>query len=174
MLRTRWVLSPSGLPVLYLYGSTTTTKNWKNPWFYSFVFLNNFFLNWCKCTYLCKKSVKKNLGGTVKPTFCCILKVTEEKSSRIWIRNPAVWIRGSGSESNVASTSRLMAKPDSGSGSIEEKRLDPQFHILYGTCAQCCGSGIRCLFDPWIRDPGWVESQHPDPGSGTNNPDHIF
>ncbi len=24
--------------------------------------------------------------------------------------------------------------------------------------------GIRCLFDPWIRDPGWVESQHPDPG----------
>jgi hypothetical protein len=36
------------------------------------------------------------------------------------------------------------------------------------------GSGIRCLFDPWIRDPGWVESQHPDPGSGMNNPDHIF
>jgi hypothetical protein len=34
--------------------------------------------------------------------------------------------------------------------------------------------GIRCLFDPWIRDPGWVESQHPDPGSGMNNPDHIF
>ncbi len=33
---------------------------------------------------------------------------------------------------------------------------------------------IRCLFDPWIRDPGWVESQHPDPGSGMNNPDHIF
>ncbi len=28
------------------------------------------------------------------------------------------------------------------------------------------GSGIRCLFDPWNRDPGWVESQHPDPGSG--------
>jgi hypothetical protein len=23
-----------------------------------------------------------------------------------------------------------------------------------------------------IRDPGWVESQ--DPGSGMNNPDHIF
>jgi hypothetical protein len=41
---------------------------------------------------------------------------------------------------------------------------------------QCCGSGsgIRCLFDPWIRDPGWVESQDPDPGSGMNNPDHIF
>jgi hypothetical protein len=31
---------------------------------------------------------------------------------------------------------------------------------------------IRCLFDPWIRDPGWVESQHP--GSGMNNPEHIF
>jgi hypothetical protein len=23
-------------------------------------------------------------------------------------------------------------------------------------------------------DQGWVESQHPDPGSGMNNPDHIF
>jgi hypothetical protein len=39
---------------------------------------------------------------------------------------------------------------------------------------QCSGSGIRCLFDSWIRDPGWVESQHPDRGSGMNNPDHIF
>jgi hypothetical protein len=36
------------------------------------------------------------------------------------------------------------------------------------------GSGNGCLFDPWIRDPGWVESQHPDPESGMNNPDHIF
>jgi hypothetical protein len=28
---------------------------------------------------------------------------------------------------------------------------------------------IRCLFDPWIRDPGWVKNQDPDqdvhPGS---------
>ncbi len=39
---------------------------------------------------------------------------------------------------------------------------------------QCSGSGIRYLFDPWIRDTGWVESQHPDPGSGMNNQDHIF
>ncbi len=31
------------------------------------------------------------------------------------------------------------------------------------------------LFDPRIRDPGWVKSQDPDPGSGMNNPDHgIF
>ncbi len=30
----------------------------------------------------------------------------------------------------------------------------------------CCGSGtrIRCLFDPWIRDPGWVKSKDPDQG----------
>jgi hypothetical protein len=35
--------------------------------------------------------------------------------------------------------------------------------------------GIRCLFDPWIRDPGWVKDQDPDPGSGygMNIPDHI-
>jgi hypothetical protein len=38
------------------------------------------------------------------------------------------------------------------------------------------GSRIGCLFDPWIRDPGsgMGESQHPDLGSGINNPDHIF
>ncbi len=46
-------------------------------------------------------------------------------------------------------------------------------------CDQCCGSGsgIRCLFDPWIWDPGWLENQDPDPGSGSgsgmNNLDHI-
>jgi hypothetical protein len=36
--------------------------------------------------------------------------------------------------------------------------------IKYITEKQCCGSGIRCLFDPWIRDPGWVKSKDPDPG----------
>jgi hypothetical protein len=36
---------------------------------------------------------------------------------------------------------------------------------------EACGSGIRCLFDPWIRDPGWVKNQ--DPGSGMNILDHI-
>jgi hypothetical protein len=41
---------------------------------------------------------------------------------------------------------------------------DHNVRIVLG--AQCCGSGsrIRCLFDPWIRDPGWVKSQDPDPG----------
>ncbi len=28
----------------------------------------------------------------------------------------------------------------------------------------CCGPGIRCHFDPWIRHPGWVKNQDPDPG----------
>ncbi len=30
---------------------------------------------------------------------------------------------------------------------------------------QCCGSGIQCLFDPWIRDPGWVKNKDEHPGS---------
>ncbi len=30
------------------------------------------------------------------------------------------------------------------------------------------GSGIRCLFDPWIWDPGW---KNLDPGYGINIPD---
>jgi hypothetical protein len=38
---------------------------------------------------------------------------------------------------------------------------------------QCSGSGIRCLFDPWNRDRGWVKNQDPDPGSEMNIPDHI-
>ncbi len=36
---------------------------------------------------------------------------------------------------------------------------------------QCCGSGIRCPFDPWIRDPGWVKKL--GSGSRMNNSDHI-
>ncbi len=27
---------------------------------------------------------------------------------------------------------------------------------------------IRCLFDPWIRDPEWVKNQNPDPGWTTH------
>ncbi len=40
---------------------------------------------------------------------------------------------------------------------------------------RCCGSGILCPFDPWIRDLGWVKNQDTNPGSGSemNNPDHI-
>ncbi len=34
---------------------------------------------------------------------------------------------------------------------------------------QCCGSGIGCLFDPWIRDPGWekvsIRIRDEQPGS---------
>jgi hypothetical protein len=43
------------------------------------------------------------------------------------------------------------------------------------TLDQCCGSGsgIPCLFGPWIRNPGWIKSQDPELGSGMNNPDHI-
>jgi hypothetical protein len=37
---------------------------------------------------------------------------------------------------------------------------------------QSCGSGIRCLFDPWIRDPRWVKKS--GSGSGMNNPDQIL
>jgi hypothetical protein len=56
--------------------------------------------------------------------------------------------------------------------------MDIESKNALGRRKQCCGSGsgIRCLFDPWIRDPGWIESQDPDPGwekvgSGINIPD---
>jgi hypothetical protein len=35
---------------------------------------------------------------------------------------------------------------------------------------QSCGSGIRCLFDPWIRDTRWVIK--PKSWSGMNIPDN--
>ncbi len=41
---------------------------------------------------------------------------------------------------------------------------------VYGSVADPDpGSGIRCLFDPWIRDPGWekVSIRIRDPGSTT-------
>ncbi len=66
---------------------------------------------------------------------------------------------------------------DGGDETPHEDRHPGKFESvpINGTCFhankmlpfyQCCGSGsgIWCLFDPWIRDPGWVESQHPDPG----------
>jgi hypothetical protein len=44
--------------------------------------------------------------------------------------------------------------------------------VSYGYMQYCgSGSGIRCLFDPWIRDPGWVKKS--GSGSGMNNLDHI-
>jgi WD40 repeat protein len=50
-------------------------------------------------------------------------------------------------------------------------------HEILSRPTQCCvsGSGIRCLFDPWIRDLGWVKKLDLDPGSGSrmNSPDHI-
>jgi hypothetical protein len=36
------------------------------------------------------------------------------------------------------------------------------------------GSGIRCLFDPWIRDPGRVKNQVPDSGGTTRIMFHIW
>ncbi len=46
--------------------------------------------------------------------------------------------------------------------------------ILEGFCSVADpypGSGIRCLLDSWIREPGWVKKSRS--GSGMNIPDHI-
>ncbi len=52
-------------------------------------------------------------------------------------------------------------------GLILVKRYPTYTHPLSrNTIFQCCGygSGIRCLFDRWIRDQGWAKNQDPDPG----------
>jgi hypothetical protein len=52
---------------------------------------------------------------------------------------------------------------------LVSKMLNSLFIFL--SLWQCYGSGIRCFFDPWISDPGWVKKS--GSGSGMNNPDHI-
>ena len=44
--------------------------------------------------------------------------------------------------------------------------------MIFKVQTRCSGSGIRCLFDPWIRDQIWVKNR--DPGSGINilDPQH--
>jgi len=59
---------------------------------------------------------------------------------------------------------------------LEFNRRILKWYGAYSVADPDPGFGIRdpVLFDPWIRDPEMGESQHPDPGSGMNNPDHIF
>jgi hypothetical protein len=45
--------------------------------------------------------------------------------------------------------------------------------LLMADRNQCCGSGIGCLFDPWIRAPGSVMDKKSGSGCGMNNPNHI-
>ncbi len=54
-------------------------------------------------------------------------------------------------------SARLQPFPQRFSGQIEDDL------ISFSQCRRS-GSGIRCLFDAWIRDPGWVKNKDPDPG----------
>ncbi len=62
----------------------------------------------------------------------------------------------------------------SGGGGSQFGRRDGQSVTLVSVADPDPGSGAFLTPGSGIRDPGWVESQHPDPGSGMNNPDHIF
>jgi hypothetical protein len=39
--------------------------------------------------------------------------------------------------------------------------LDILFNMFTTGQDLSCGSGILCLFEPWIRDPGWVKILDP-------------
>jgi hypothetical protein len=45
-------------------------------------------------------------------------------------------------------------------------------YITSSIC-QCCGSGIRCLINPCIRDLGFEIGKKSGSGSGMNKQDHI-
>jgi hypothetical protein len=53
-----------------------------------------------------------------------------------------------------------------GTGSETLDGTVSRYDTVMVICGQCCGSGIGCLFDPWIRDPGWekVSIRIRDPG----------
>jgi hypothetical protein len=67
--------------------------------------------------------------------------------------------------------------PEQGQGGNRATGLCPRHHppepgrlpTFFNHVKQCCcsGSGIRCLFDLWIRDPRWVKNQEPDPDLGS-------
>jgi hypothetical protein len=60
----------------------------------------------------------------------------------------------------------------SASPSSTMARVPSTFTCITQVPVQCCGSGIRirCHFDPWIRDPHWVEKTAPWPGSPAPSP----
>jgi hypothetical protein len=70
----------------------------------------------------------------------------------------------------IAEEQRIIAQEARPEGTVRKKEDNIK--------KQCCGSGIRCLFDPWIRDPpGWVTKikiRILDPGSRMNISDHIY
>jgi hypothetical protein len=82
------------------------------------------------------------------------------------ITNPRIWVR-----SKIFMTGRL-----SGTNSLRGAEADTPFTLasklknrkitfllIY---YQCCGSGIRCLFDPWILDSGSGMGKKSGSGSG--------
>jgi len=44
------------------------------------------------------------------------------------------------------------------------KNLKPGLLFLLTVSVADPDPGSGAFLTPWIRDPGWVESQHPDPG----------
>jgi hypothetical protein len=61
---------------------------------------------------------------------------------------------------------------------IKEDQLIEQAEVSTHPFKDISPSVLRIWIRDWVPfrplDPGWEESQHPDPGSGMNNPDHIF
>jgi hypothetical protein len=68
------------------------------------------------------------------------------------------------SGSHLAGGHHLSARLSASRRDTPPAGKSPGTILFYMSSEQRCGSGIRCLFDFWIRDPGWVKNQHPDPG----------
>ncbi len=74
------------------------------------------------------------------------------------------WLRGTSPSSSACCCCWCCSILTVGSCPAQEIVCD----LLNYSYRQCCrsGSGIRCLVDPWVRDPGWVKNRIRDEQSG--------
>jgi hypothetical protein len=72
------------------------------------------------------------------------------------ITRAVVQLNATGSEIQFIHRTHLLPCPCTGS---YHTFLIPSSLTVRYPRKQCCGSGsgIRCFFDPWIRDPGWLK-----------------
>ncbi len=101
----------------------------------------------------CKKEYQKNnmiVSAYFLAAMYVITKITLRNLLWYWI-NPSVW-------SNFVIFHICFAEEVHWSVSESDSFFEILLQIFrFYNSKQCCGSVIRCLFDPWIRDPGWVK-----------------
>jgi hypothetical protein len=78
--------------------------------------------------------------------MCTVTYITKITNRRIWVRSKIFMMgRLSGTHSLRGAEADT---PFTLASKLKNRKVT--FLLIY---YRCCGSGIRCLFDPWILDP---------------------